>query len=505
MSSPSYANRRFVAAALQYALGRGANAVISITLFVQIARALGAQNYGAYVALIALIELLLVVGNLGSEWVTAVEVPRLSNAGAGRAVRRLIGVCLGVQALSFAGLALLVAASSPWLATWLKLDGVSDAFLLYAAVLFIEGLGRSIRDQLLSSLLLQWVAQLAQLLRNLVVMLGLYVLSRQSEGTVSLQHMAGLELGASALGLLIGGAYLAWVLHRMSGEGAPNDYRRLSRLAFNSWLSTICHQVWSGHAVVLLVTRSLGPEIGGLVGFARNMAEQVRRFMPIEFGFNLVRTFLVTRFNQADGAAGLLGRIAMFWAINALILLPVALVISLYAEQIAIWVGRGNYDGAALYLPLWLAWVFLWSHHRLSDTSAYLLGAAAVVGRLSLALLPALLVFIFVLEALGVEAAIVLLMVVELLYCVFVGRAASRMAGVAYPVHQLRIPRFFVLALLLVITHVIAAFYWPQLNWLAGVAICLIAYGLGVMVVRPLRISDLQNLKSQPDQLAVPI
>lgn len=496
MSSPSYANRRFVAAALQYALGRGANAVISITLFVQIARALGAQNYGAYVALIALIELLLVVGNLGSEWVTAVEVPRLSNAGAGRAVRRLIGVCLGVQALSFAGLALLVAASSPWLAAWLKLDGVSDAFLLYAAVLFIEGLGRSIRDQLLSSLLLQWVAQLAQLLRNLVVMLGLYILSRQSEGTVSLQHMAGLELGASALGLLIGGAYLAWVLHRMSGEGAPNDYRRLSRLAFNSWLSTICHQVWSGHAVVLLVTRSLGPEIGGLVGFARNMAEQVRRFMPIEFGFLLVRTFLVTRFASNGGGRDLMQRISILWRINAAVLVPVVVVMALHADEIVSLIATPAYVDSAKYLWLWLIWVVVWSHHRLSDTAAYLAGASASVGKYSVALIPSLALFVYVLESFGIGGAFFVLIFIEFMYCFLVIVAAARRVKCDYSILKLKILQIGSVVAVAIAVNYVAMNYWLDAKWPALSLLNLLCVAVGFALFGLVRLKELSQLKA---------
>jgi hypothetical protein len=491
-----FGDRRFLVAAAQYTLGRGANALVSIALFVLIARQLGASGYGPYVALMAMVELLLVAGNLGTEWVTAVEVPRLSQREAGAALRRLVAGCLAVQALAFALLAgAMVLASAP-LAAWFDLGDSGAALHSYALLLLVEGLGRSVRDQMLSSLLLQWMAQFAQLLRNLLVFVALLWLAYPA-GALPLAELARIELLASAAGLLVGGAYLALQLLRMpAGSAEAQDLHALRRRALHAWAATLSHQVWSGHAVVLLVTRSLGSEAGGLVGFARNMAEQVRRFMPVEFAFTLIRTFLVTRLGS-EGRAALPARVALLWRLNALLLLPLPGIALVYGSALGAWVSAGQIAGAGALLAWWLLWVLAWSHHRLSDTLAVLLDASASMGRYSLALLPALGLFLAMLELGGLHVAFAVLVAVELGYCLLVARAALRAAGLRYPWAQLRLLRLIVAAATALLLSLLPAIAGLALDWRLGALLALAGYGLALLALRPVRLAELRGLRGQ--------
>lgn len=490
-----FTDRRFLVAAAQYTLGRGANALLSIVLFVLVARQLGASGYGPYVALMALVELLLVAGNLGTEWITAVEVPRLSQAGAGTTLRRLVAACLGVQALAFATLAATMLLAAGPLVAWFELGQVGSALLCYALLLLVEGLGRSVRDQLLSSLLLQWMAQLAQLLRNLLVLAGLLWLA-QPDGGLSLNQLAQIELAASAMGLLLGAGYLTLHLRRVpDGMALVLDVPALRRRALHAWMATLSHQVWSGHAVVLLVTRSMGSELGGVVGFARNLAEQVRRFMPIEFGFTLIRTYLVTRLGS-EGREALLDRVALLWKLNALLLLPLPGIALAYGRELAAWVSAGQLPVAGALLGWWLLWVQVWSHHRLSDTLAYLFDASASMGRYSLALLPALALFVAALQWLGLQAAFALLVVVELAYCLLVARAATRTAGLRYPVARLQLPRLLLAALAAVLLGWLPGAVGLSPDWRLGLLLVLVGYGACVALFVPVRWAELQLLRA---------
>lgn len=494
-----FADRRFLVAAAQYTLGRGANALLSITLFVLIARQLGAAAYGPYVALMALVELLLVAGNLGTEWVTAVEVPRLSQAGAGATLRRLVAACLGVQALAFAILAATMLLATGPLAAWFELGQVDSAMLCYALLLLVEGLGRSVRDQLLSSLLLQWMAQLAQLLRNLLVLVGLLWLA-QPDGSLRLSQLAQIELVASTIGLFLSAGYLTLYLRRVpDGTSHALDLPSLRRRALHAWMATLSHQVWSGHAVVLLVTRSMGSELGGVVGFARNLAEQVRRFMPIEFGFTLIRTYLVTRLGS-EGRQALLERVALLWKLNALLLLPLPGIALAFGPDLTAWLSAGQLLVSGSLLGWWLLWVLVWSHHRLSDTLAYLFDASASMGRYSLALVPALALFVAALQWLGLQAAFALLVVVELAYCLLVARAASRTAGLRYPVARLRLPRLLLAALAAVLLGCLPGALGLSPDWRLGLLLVLVGYGVCAALLAPVRWAELRTLRASGAQ-----
>lgn len=493
-SASRFAARGFLGAAARYGLGRGANALLSITLFVWLARELGVSGYGPYVALIATLELLLVLGNLGTEWLSSVEVPRLAQAGAGRALRRFVLVCLAVQGAAFGLLALILLLAAPWLAAWLGLQGAQPALQVYAALLLVEGLARSLRDQLLSSLLLQGAAQLAQLLRNALVLLGLWWMGAGEAG-LSLLSLAWLELGASLLGLALGAGLLARPLLAMpAGPALRFDAAALGRRALHAWLSTLSQQAWSGHVLVLLATRLLGSETGALLGFARNLAEQVRRFMPLEFGFNLVRTYLVTRC-ESLGPAALPSLVALLWKLNTLLVLPLVVLALVQGEALARWVGGEQYAGAGPMLAAWLCWVLAWSHHRLSETLAVLLEASGSMGRYSLALLPALALLVLALDHSGWAAAFAVLILVELGYSLALATAALRRASLRYPLAQLQLPSLALAgglcALLFALPSLVAG-----LDWRWGVLPGVLGFALLLLLLRPLSAPELRMLRA---------
>ena len=62
--------------------------------------------------------------------------------------------------------------------------------------------------------------------------------------------------------------------------------------------------------LLLLVTRMLGPEIAGAFGFAKTIAEQVRRYLPADLFASLIRPKLVADFT-ADKDFDLLNKRAV--------------------------------------------------------------------------------------------------------------------------------------------------------------------------------------------------
>lgn len=481
MKTQAYAGSRFRAALLHYVLGRGANALASVALFVLLARVLDVSNYGAYVAIWALLELLLSLGNVGSEWITATELPRLRQARDWAALRALLRRILGLQAISFGSLGLLLGLGGPVLSGWLKLDLGAMLWFWLGLHLFVEGLGRSLRDQFLSSLLLQWLGQTVQLLRNLLVIAGLaWAASNQQ---ASLAFVVPLETLASTLAMLLALANLLWQLRHREPAPEPVEaphWPTLRRMAWHAWLGTIGALLLSPQLLLLLAARLIGTEALALLGFARNLAEQLRRFMPIEFGFMILRTYLVAARKAMPGAAMLVYRGQVAWKANALVLFPLWVVVLVWGEEVAAWVGGPKLAGAGPALLAWVTWVLVWSHHRLVDIWAHLLGRSASVGRASvlLVLAPLLLLLAFKLSPL---AAVYLLALIELVYILAVGRGA--LAGLqAYPWKSLRAGRWCgawlaCAASALVLSHTglhwmlaaaLTVAAWVGLAWLSG-------------------------------------
>jgi hypothetical protein len=133
--------------------------------------------------------------------------------------------------------------------------------------------------------------------------------------------------------------------------------------------------------VILLATRTLGPEAAAPLGFARNLAEQVRKYLPSEFLLGIVRTLLVVRY-AAEGDRRKLGlRASLIYKINLLCLLPLLVLCAARGAELGAFLSNGRYPDAHWLLTGWLAVLVILAHRRLTDLMAHTLGRSAATTR----------------------------------------------------------------------------------------------------------------------------
>jgi hypothetical protein len=211
----------------------------------------------------------------------------------------------------------------------------------------------------------------------------------------------------------------------------------------------------------------------------------VRKLMPLEFLFHLTRTFLVTRQTSERDPTRLLARVALCVKLNALVVLPLVLCFVLYGDAISAAVSAGRYPGAHWVVVGWMAWVVAWSHHRLADTVAHLLGRSGAIGKISVALAALPLAYLTLLPVFGLPALFTLLVAAEVVYAAWVlGRATAQQ--VRYPWAMLALPK---LGAAFAIAWLVAALLrgaWPALPAVAGMALAALVFVAALAGMRPL-------------------
>ena len=397
--SENYSGRAFNKSIGYYVGGRFLNALAAFFILIWIARQLPENQYINYVAAYSIIEMGIVLSGFGMEWVTGIYIPQIRMHASGRALYRFVWQSVGLQALLLAGGALILFFTAPLLTQWLGLRDADGVLRLYAGVMLIEGVSRVFRDQLLSSLLLQKAGQASQLLRN-VALAGYAVLAFSHEEWRNAHALAVGELIASSCSLLVA----AWCLQRhllqvrRAGAAAPGAKAEQSdwtmpawpdmlRVGRNAWLSNIANLTWSWQAVILLATRTLGPEAAAPLGFARNLAEQVRKYLPSEFLLGIVRTLLVVRYASEQDKDKLGLRAGLIYKVNLLCLLPLLVLCAVRGADLAAFLSNGRYPDAHWLLTGWLAVLVILAHRRLTDLMAHTLGRSSATTRANFALL----------------------------------------------------------------------------------------------------------------------
>ena len=456
----SYSSRSFGRSLIHYVGGRLGNAAAAFVIFAWLARYLPEQDYANYIAAYACLELGLVIFGFGMEWVTAVYIPQTRVKGTPQALARFVWECALIQAFLLLLGSLAFALLAPVLSDWLGLPSATTVFRAYAGVMFVEGCSRVFRDQLLACLLQQGASQISQSLRN-ASMLAFALMLPWVPQWCDAFALSLAELLASSLSLLLSIFFLHRCVKRL--EPSSSEDRQWQRPAWslmfraggNAWLSNLANLSWGGQVVILLATRLIGAESTAALGFARNLSEQVRRYLPMEFVFGVIRPMLIARFAEDGNVRSLALRAGLMYRANLLFLVPLLVVVGIRGDELCAVLSGGRYGSAHWLLFGWLSVLIFWAHHRLTDLLAHALHQSAASRRVAL---PLMLTSLLLCGAAYYKAWIVLFAMLALAECLY-SAIVLRVVGV-YRLNRTALFKLFAGALPAAL--LLALPFWPS-------------------------------------------
>lgn len=417
----AYSPEKFRRSVLKYLGGRGGNAVLAFATLVSLARGMEASEYAAYVSAVALVEIAMLVSSFGLEWVTAIYIPQIRIKASGAVLARFIVIVLGVQGVAAAAFGLLMFIFSAHIGQWTGIEYAGNVFRLYGAVVFLEGVSRVVRDQVLPCLLFQGASQLAQLGRN-GILLTLVSLELQI-GAIDAVTVAWFEIIASSGSLLLGLAFLVrglWMSRRrVAADPAWTlpDVGRLMKMGRAAWIANLASLAWGPQLIVLLCARLLGAEVGAVVGFARNLMEQIRRYLPAELLYGVIRPVLVARYVGEGDLRRLAGRCGLLFKLNLTALAGVAITFAVGGERIVEMLSNGRYAEGHILILCWLIAFAPWCQRRFTDLLAHALGRSVTVQNTSARLVLApIVIYLMLVVTRNPVAALVVVGACEYLY-----------------------------------------------------------------------------------------
>ncbi len=285
---------------VHFAVGKSVTALLGFASFALLAIVLPVQDYGVYVTLIATLDLMVVMSTFGVDWVAVRFIPEYRTRSMGAQLRRFVAVLVAIRIASLGAGAFIW-----WLAlgvflSFFRIEEWHAAATLYVFVLLSEGLARFLRDHVLDSLLLQGLSQLSLVARGATIVVVLTYFASLGEPP-PLMAVAQLELAGSLFGLALAAIGTVRYLYRSrevvanAGEWTPPDRTAMARLAWHSYASFIVGLPYGTQALMMLASRMLGITGAAVFGFARNLSEQVKRYMPSSLFVGLIRPAIIAR------------------------------------------------------------------------------------------------------------------------------------------------------------------------------------------------------------------
>jgi O-antigen/teichoic acid export membrane protein len=371
-----YSIARVRQGALHFLFGKAGSAALNFAAFVLVARLLTMVDYAYYVAALAAVELGLALASFGLDWVAARYLPEYRVMAPVKELKRFVLWLGGLQSAIYLVFAVCMALGSGAIAAMLGTPEAAPVMFIYAAYMLLEGCSRMLRDQMLGHLLLQGRAQFALVVRNLVWVGGLGWFYFQA-GTAVIRDVALIEMLAAAIGLLFAAVALVTALPASaSGVQQPGKEWRAPpkhefwRLARSTYLSYVFSLAYGPQILTLLLTRLAGAEATAAFGFARNLAEQVRRYLPADLLLGLVRPALIARYAATGDFAAFNRSASLLFLISLLVLAPLLVLGIVAGDLVANVLSHGKFPDSGTFLVLLLLVLAPFSHRRIIELIA---------------------------------------------------------------------------------------------------------------------------------------
>lgn len=417
MTAP-YSSSSLKKSTLHFLSGKVISALLSFLLLVLLIRLLDSHAYGAYATLIALLEVGYAVGNLGIGWVCQIYLPNYRLNAARADLAKFVWSILIVRSVALISVAFTVYSVQELLGGYLHLQNYSVAFSVYCLVLVAEGLGRVIRDEIMAALIQQKLAQSAVVFRNLIL---LALVSGFSGNGFDLAQLAWFELFAS-LGSLImslaGIGYYLSTLNDIRNQGWQSPRRRkVAATAISMYFSFLLSMATGTQIFTFLVNRFLGLEAAAVFGFARNLNDFLRRYLPAELLMGLILPKLVADYTEFRDMKRLSRHALLTWKISLGILIPAIGFFLICGGHFADLLSAGKYSESGFVITGLALALIPTSQRRILEAMVNILGRPAGCVKASIVALLALpMTLILVQYGLEIWAIVIGIIVAESLF-----------------------------------------------------------------------------------------
>lgn len=430
MSREVYSGHAVRRAAWQFLTGKAASAVLTFAILLWLVRLLPVAEYGAYVVLIAAVELGFAVAGLGLSWLAARYLPDYRMHADGARVARLCRRLVLWRALALIVLAVVLALAMDAYLRWAGLPGHRSAAWLALVLLVTEGLGRFLREGMMAPLMLQGQARLSLVLRQLAFLGAIAGLMFAEHP--ELNWVLTAEVGASALGLLAAIIAITRHLYALRTQECEPGWTqpRLAeqwRIALRMYAADLITLAYSPQVFLNLVQRALGAEAAALFGFLRALFEQAARYLPATLLFSVLRPKLMASYLQDDMAAlarqvNLAGKLSLF------VLLPLVVLVALGGDSLVALLSGHKFEAGGYYLLGLLLALVPTSQRQLIETVAVAAGWAGLCtlgSALGMMALPLMLFLLY--WGLGLWAPVLAILFGQIVFNVTVLKGLARL------------------------------------------------------------------------------
>jgi len=353
LSNPDlYSGKRFRQAIQHFLLGRTAQAIASFILTLCLVRLLIPADYGIYMVLWGMVEMMVPLSSLGMREAVRRFLPELAARGAPGALICFVRWMTLIRFAILAAWAILITIFWSDITAWMGFSVPQQDATFLAIGLIITVVSFRYASEMLEGLLEQRWSQLVHIFMPLGRLAGLVVLAVVDN--LTLERLLWVDLIVSLNCFLLAEFFLIRKLHNMPSTG---DFRIDARkVAGFSWHMTgvnLLNAISSPGAIRILVARTLGLEAAGMYAFLQQLLFIFGRYLPANLLVNIIRPMLISRYMAGETKTVKQG-MALLWKSNLLIIAAILTVTSVAGDVLIELASSGRFTDAGMLMIIML-------------------------------------------------------------------------------------------------------------------------------------------------------
>lgn len=351
-NSNLYSGKRFRQAIQHFLLGRTAQGIASFIFTLWLVRLLIPEDYGIYMVLWGMVEMMVPLSSLGMLEAVRRFLPELATRGAPGVLIWFVRWMTLIRFVIIVGWAVLIAIFWSDIAAWMGFSVPQQDATLLAVGLIITVIGFRYASEMLECLLEQRWSQMIHAFMPLGRLFGLAILVVTD--SLGLEQLLWVDLIVSLSCFLLAEFFLMQKLRSLPGVG---DFRVSVREIFGfSWDMAgvnLLRAVASLGALRILVARTLGLEAAGMFAFLQQLLMIFGRYLPANLLANIIRPMLISRYIGGETEMVKQG-MALLWKSNLLIIAAILTVMSVAGDVLIELASSGRFTDAGMLMMIML-------------------------------------------------------------------------------------------------------------------------------------------------------
>jgi O-antigen/teichoic acid export membrane protein len=351
-SSDLYSGKRFRQATQYFLLGRTAQAIASLMLTLWLVRVLAPTDYGIYMVLWGMVEMMVPLSSLGLLEAVRRYLPELATRGAPGELVWFVRWMTLIRFTIMAAWVALIAYFWSDIAGWMGFSEPQQDATLLSTGLIITVIGFRYTAEMLECLLEQRWSQLIHVFMPLGRLIGTAILVVID--SLTLELLIWLDLIISLGCFLLAEFFLLRKLRDLPNTG---DFRiNFSMIASFAWHMAgvnLLNAISSAGALRILVARMLGLEAAGMFALLQQLLMFIGRYLPARLLANIIRPMLISRYVAGNIDIVQQG-MALLWKSNLLVIAACMVTVIVAGDSLISLASGGRFMDAGMLMLIML-------------------------------------------------------------------------------------------------------------------------------------------------------